>query len=119
MSADPRPEAGASGRRPLFSRWPVLFLAGPVIWYLHFWVVYLAAEAVCTAGGTGMEVGGVPLLSVFVIVVTALAVAVIWWLALRASRRLGEFTRIGAALGVLFAFGTVFVALPAVFLSPC
>lgn len=119
MSVDPPPEPRAHGRSSLSSRWVVLFLAGPVIWYLHFWVVYLAAEAACAAGGTGLELGGMPLLSVFVVVATVLAVASIWWFARRAGRRGGEFTQVGALLGVLFVFATVFVGLNALFLSPC
>ncbi|MEX2423751.1 MAG: hypothetical protein WD990_07215, partial [Acidimicrobiia bacterium] len=82
MTVDPPPEDRAGFRRVLPSKWVVLFLAGPVIWYLHFWIVYLAAEAACAAGGPGREVVGVPLLSAFVVVATALAVAMICWLAL-------------------------------------
>ena len=119
MSVDPPPEAASRGRSPLFSRWIVLFLAGPVIWYLHFWAVYLAAEAACAAGGTGIELGGWPLLSVFVIVATVLAVAAIWFLALRARRWGGQFARVGALLGVLFAVATLFVGAPTLFLPPC
>ena len=29
----------------------VVFLGGPVIWFSHFMVVYLVAEAGCTGGG--------------------------------------------------------------------
>lgn len=33
----------------------VAFLAGPVLWFTHFMVVYLVAEAGCTGGGPGLE----------------------------------------------------------------
>jgi hypothetical protein len=34
----------------------VAFLAGPVLWFTHFMIVYLVAEAGCTGGGPGLEV---------------------------------------------------------------
>jgi hypothetical protein len=33
----------------------VAFLAGPVVWFAHFMIVYLVAEAGCTGGGPGLE----------------------------------------------------------------
>lgn len=121
LSSPDRPRARS--RRP--PTWVVLFLAGPVIWYLHFWVVYLAAEAVCSGAGSAQEVAGAGWLSAFVIVTTAGAVALIAGLAVAARRvdsRSGhrsELARSGAALGFVFAVATLFVGLPAIVLPPC
>lgn len=53
----------------------VVFLAGPVIWFAHFMVVYLVAEAGCTGGGTGLRLLGPPVPAVVTGVATVVAVA--------------------------------------------
>ena len=39
--------------RPSTLPWWLLFLAAPLIWYAHFWAVYLVAEAACREQATG------------------------------------------------------------------
>lgn len=105
--------------------WLVLFLAGPVIWYLHFWAVYLVSEAVCTLGAPGWTFLGLPALSVMVVVATIVAVALIAYPSMRAwrvDRHAGhrqELAWVGGSLGMLFALGVVFVGLPALAFPPC
>lgn len=107
--------------------WVALFLAGPVIWYLHFWGVYLLAEAGCFAARTAESQ---PAWLVVVILVTTVAAAgaIVWttWLAWRRWRDRDETSRdrpalyfIGFLLGPLFAVATLFVGLPAAVLPPC
>ena len=116
-------------RRGFWSSWPVLLLAGPMIWILHFWIVYLWAETACAAalpsdGGTSVA----PLTAG----VTVVAVAAIVAFGVRAagqSRRSHESSDtsdprrvlylVGARLAALSVLATVFVALPAVVLQPC
>jgi uncharacterized membrane protein YdbT with pleckstrin-like domain len=120
------------GRRPpVRARWPlppawvIVLLAGPVIWYLYFWAVYLAAEAMCAGQSNDSVVLGVPLVSALVVLATVVAVVPIGWFALRARRvdpnrgHREQLARTGAMLGFVFVFATLFVGLPAVFLPPC
>ena len=118
-----------------------LFLAGPVVWYLYFWWVYLVAEANCNLA-PGLDVMGMPVATLVTIVSTLLAGSVIVAgivLAGRArarSRRVSDpepdtqvsadrleqrgFLRFGAiALGLLFLAATVMTGLPALVLIPC
>ena len=53
----------------------VVFLGGPVIWFVHFMVVYLVAEAGCTGGGPGLRVFDPPVPAAVTLVATALAAA--------------------------------------------
>lgn len=117
---------GASlGRR---FEWAGLFLAGPVIWYLHFWFVYLVAEAGCVLDNDAAS-SPVPWLTAVVLVATAAAATLIGLLSLRAWLRWrssegddsfrSQFTFIGFLLGLLFAVATLFVGVPAAFLPPC
>jgi len=104
----------------VWSWWPVLFLAGPVVWYLYFWVVYLAAEAGCAFGFRGV--------SVFTVVLTIFSAITVGAFALLARRRSsrrqdGDYRQVlvqaGFLLGVMFLIGTVFVGVPALVLQPC
>ena len=111
-------------RRP---SWGWLFLAGPVIWFGHFWVVYLAAEWGCEVAGDFLLLGrsGV---AVITVALTAAGLGVIVWYTMRAWGASGgggdddqpaEFSRAGLILGVIFAVGVVFVGGPALVLTPC
>lgn len=105
--------------RPSTLPWWLLFLAAPIIWYGHFWVVYLVAEAACRLGD-----GSRAWLSVFVVTVTVAAVALILWMSFGSVGRGGEGHRaelawVGAMLGFIFAVATLAVGLPAVTFAPC
>jgi hypothetical protein len=105
--------------RPSTLPWWLLFLAAPIIWYGHFWVVYLVAEAACRAGD-----GTRTWLSMFVVAVTVAAVALILWVSIGSVRRGGEGHRaelawVGGMLGFIFAVATLAVGLPAVTFPPC
>ena len=53
----------------------VVFLGGPVIWFSHFMVVYLVAEAGCTGGGPGLRAFNPPVPSAATLAATAVAAA--------------------------------------------
>lgn len=118
-----------------------LFLAGPVIWYLYFWWVYLVAEASCNLSPE-LQVLEMPVSTLVTIVSTLLAGSVIVTgivFAVRARARLGPgsvsepegqvaadrreergFLRFGGiALGLLFLVATLITGLPALVLAPC
>lgn len=104
--------------------WAALFLAGPVIWYAHFWLVYLVAEAGCFAAGGSQP----PWLVAAILAATLAALAFIaWttWLAWRRWRSREEARDrsalyfIGFLLGPMFAAATLFVGLPVAYLPPC
>ena len=123
--------------RDLESRptWLVL-LGGPVIWAVHFIVVYLVAEAGCTGSGPGLEAFDPPVPATTTLVATVLAVVGCLGVGLwgwRRSRGLPEGVaadepaarerhRVLSLAGVLLAglslLAVLFVAAPAVWL-PC
>lgn len=114
----------------------VVLLAGPVVWAVHFVVVYLVAEAGCTGSGPGLEAFGPPVPSVVTFVATVVAVLAClgvggWAWRLRgrgpgglaadesaAVERNRALMTIGLLLALLSAVAVIFVAAPAVWL-PC
>ncbi|MDY7101418.1 MAG: hypothetical protein S0880_09550 [Actinomycetota bacterium] len=78
-----------SGDRRARWIWPVL-LGGPVIWFVHFMVVYLVAEAGCTGSGDGLSAFGPPVPRIVSVVATAVAVLACLALAVVAHRRRRE-----------------------------
>jgi hypothetical protein len=61
-----------SGDRRARSTW-VVFLAGPVTWFIHFMVVYLAVEAGCTGEGPGLRLFNPPVSDTVTLAATAVA----------------------------------------------
>ena len=118
-----------SGQRPhphlRPERWIVLFLAGPVIWYLFFWVVYLMAEAACVSTLAFTETSGLPTVSLLTIALTLVAAIPVVWFMVRAFRQSDgdsphhALVKAGGILGISFFVATVFVGLPALFFPPC
>ena len=107
-----------SENRSPFPRWAWLFLAGPVIWYFYFWIVYLAAEAGCVAN-TGALVSWI---TVGMSGATIVAIAYYAWQANRGSGDAGgnrALVRAGYLMGGLFVVATLFVGVPALVLQPC
>lgn len=51
----------------------LVFLAGPIIWSVHFMVVYLVAEAGCTGDGPGLALFDPPVPTVVTLAATAVA----------------------------------------------
>ncbi len=51
----------------------VVFLAGPVLWFAHFMLVYLVVEAGCTGDGPGLDAFDPPVSHVVTLVATAAA----------------------------------------------
>lgn len=126
LVSDPGVDVNDERTSPSWATWSVLFLAGPVIWYLYFWLVYLVAEAGCTAGG--VQVLGLPAVSVLTVAATILAVAAIAMLTLIGRRRLSPgqddgtqqpLLLAGYLMGMLFIVATLFVGVPATLMSPC
>lgn len=118
-----------SGQRPHpqlpTDRWIVLFLAGPVIWYLFFWVAYLMAEAACVSTLAFTETAGFPTVSFITIALTVVtAVPVVWFMIRAFGQADGDsphqgLVKAGGILGISFFVATVFVGLPALFFRPC
>lgn len=108
--------------QPFRPRWAWLFLAGPIIWYLYFWVVYLAAEAGCNANSGAV----VTWVTVGLTGGTIFAIAFYTW---RAKRIRGLWDRdnddanalvkAGFLMGAFFVLATLFVGIPALILQPC
>ncbi len=65
----------------------VVLLGGPVIWFSHFMLVYLIAEAGCTGGGPGLRAFNPPVPSAATLAATAVAAAGCLAFALWAHRR--------------------------------
>jgi uncharacterized membrane protein YbhN (UPF0104 family) len=120
-----------------------LFVAGPVVWFAHFIVVYIVAEAGCTGEGTGLRLFDPPVPTVVTLVATAVATlacaAVARWEHQRwqAGRRPmaaehhdevpesddpqigGALAFTGFLLAVVSLLSVLFVGLPAAVLPPC
>lgn len=120
-----------------------VFLAGPVIWFAHFMLVYVVVEAGCTGSGPGLAVFQPPVATVVTLAATAVAAVACLWCARWAYRRWrgqsqepdAEATSdaaghldddkgralafIGYLLSLLSFISVLFVGLPALFLSAC
>lgn len=111
--------------------WPLIFLAGPVIWYVYFWVVYLLAEAGCSPGFAELAILGPKFVTVMTLTATSLALTLIVYLTAKAYGQMGRpllsssdneanwFHLLAAMLGVWFLVATMFVGLPALYLDVC
>ena len=114
----------------------ILFLAGPVLWFTHFMLVYSLAEVLCKPLADVNGAGSLPLISVltigstiiFALATTAGAVlAYRRWRAWQASRPSEERLSVqgevlvsaGFLLGVLFTIAVIFTGVPALALQPC
>lgn len=116
MTERPRERLG------LVPRWAWLFLAGPILWYVYFWVVYLVAEAGCATGSNAV----VTWATIGLTGVTTVAVAHQAWRARRARgtsdssvAHEASMTGVGFRMGAFFVLATVFVGVPALVLTPC
>jgi hypothetical protein len=65
----------------------VALLAGPIIWFAHFMIVYLAVEAGCTGDGPGLTVFDPPVPTVLTLGATVVAAVACVGSALWALRR--------------------------------
>lgn len=102
----------------------VALLGGPVVWFAHFMVVYLVAEAVCTPSMVGAEQpwSDAALIG-FVVAATVVAVCLCGAVGLHAWKRVDADERTLRAAGVALAIGSaatvIAVGIPAVLLGPC
>jgi hypothetical protein len=121
------------------SRWALaMFVSGPVIWSVHFMLVYLVTEAGCSGDGPGLRLFDPPVPTVVTLTSTAVAVAACLASAAWGYRRwqasqheaageagdLGEPDRgslafTGFLLSLLGAVLVLFVGLPAIALPAC
>jgi hypothetical protein len=116
----------------------VLFLSGPVIWSVHFLLVYLVVEAGCTGSGEGLSLFAPPVPTVVTIVATVVAAIGCLAAAGMSHRRwrrdrqesgsrtdlapaegVGTLAFVGFLLAVLGFVTVLFVGLPALFLPAC
>lgn len=122
----------------------VVFLAGPVIWFTHFMVVYLAVEAGCTGTGPGLSVFDPPVAEDLTVVATVVAAVACLAAAAWAARRWraaqhrpaaddaselagqvetwdrgGTLALAGLLLSLLSFTSVLFVGVPALWLSTC
>lgn len=129
------------------ANWAV-FVAGPIVWFGHFMLVYLVAEAGCTGRGPGLEAFDPPVPVVTTLVATVVAVALCaaatwwgwrWWRAGRSTTsdtsartdgpdaeraldddaRSGSLAFVGALLSAFSLIAVLFTAAPALVLGPC
>jgi hypothetical protein len=129
-------------RRARFSL--AMFVAGPVIWSVHFMVVYLVTEAGCSGDGPGLRLFDPPVPKAVTLAATAaaaaaaLACAMWWYRRWRASEREpdageaadhaggltdrdrgGTLAFAGFLLSLLSVVTIMFVGLPALVLPSC
>ena len=103
----------------------VLTLAGPVVWIVHFGLVYLTAEATCEALRTDdMRFAGEVTLEWIVVIATAVAVLTCAAAGVAAWRRRDDPAReammtIGTLLSVGAAASVLAVGLPVLVVGPC
>lgn len=106
----------------------MLLLGGPVIWFVHFMAVYLAAEIGCKLVRFDIALLGVPGVSVVTIGATVLAEVALVVATARALQRwrrgrgAGEEAKVafaGILLGAFSVIAVVFTAVPALVLQPC
>ncbi len=107
-------------------------VAPAIVWIVHFFAVYLIAEARCSLELMELEMLGAPGASVVTVALTLLAIGVIVGFGVGSWRRWslrGEGSDVveqGRVLGLLgmisgavFALATLAVGLPVLFLPPC
>jgi hypothetical protein len=116
-----------------------LLVAGPVIWSVHFMLVYIVVEAGCTGDGPGLRLLDPPVPTVVTLVTTAIAALAClacagWgyrrWRAgqqapaaeasgLEPIDRRGSLAFAGFLLSLLGVVEVLLVGLPALFLPAC
>lgn len=103
----------------------LLLLAGPILWMSHFWVVYLLAEASCTAerrpdmtffGEDGLTTA---IVASTIVAVVLCAVAAVVNHRHRSDENVQGLGRIGVWLSIGSAVSVVAVGLPIAVLAPC
>ncbi|MDQ4029050.1 MAG: hypothetical protein M3214_13540 [Actinomycetota bacterium] len=128
--------------RPARVYW-VVVLAGPVIWFVHFMIVYLLAEAGCTGDGPGLDVFDPPVPTILTLAATAVAMLACvafgvwgyrWWSLRRGASAAAADDRpedasavqnrasagfAGLLLSSLSFFSILLVGVPAIVLRPC
>jgi heme/copper-type cytochrome/quinol oxidase subunit 3 len=123
VAVDPRTRSGLT-----------VFVAGPIIGVVHFFVVYLVAEAGCTGDGPGLDAFDPPVPVVLTLVATVLAAAGCTGTAVWAYRRWrsdsggtaadelverGPLAFMGFLLSVLGLATVLLVGAPALVLEAC
>jgi hypothetical protein len=121
-----------------------MFVSGPVIWSVHFMLVYLVTEAGCSGDGPGLSLFDPPVPKAVTLATTAaaaaaaLACAMWWYRRWRASEhepaadeagdlaggltdrdRGGTLASAGFLLSLLSVVTILFVGLPALVLASC
>lgn len=114
-----------------------VLLAGPVIWSVHFMLVYAAVEAGCTGDGPGLRLFDPPVATVVTLLATLVAalacLAAAWWEYRRwrpsdVGERSGEhedsdpggaMAFAGFLLSLLSFVSVLMVGLPALYLPAC
>ena len=97
----------------------IVFLAGPVTWFVHFMVVYLLAEAGCTGDGPGLRLFDPPVPAVATLAATAVAAVAClgfaWWgyRCLDDHSHGDSLTFAGCLLSLLGFLAVLFVGVPA------
>jgi hypothetical protein len=127
------------------ARWPLfMFVSGPIIWSVHFMLVYLVTEAGCSGDGPGLRLFDPPVPKAFTLAATAAAAAAAlgcatwWYRRWQASEhepvadaaadpvgdrtdhdRAGTLAFTGFLLSLLSVLTILFVGLPALVLASC
>ena len=120
------------------ARWPLfMFVSGPIIWSVHFMLVYLVTEGGCSGDGPGLRLFDPPVPKAVTLAATAaaaaaaLACATWWYRRWRAGGaepvageatdrdRGGTLAFTGFLLSLLSVVTILFVGLPALVLPSC
>jgi hypothetical protein len=123
------------------ARWALfMFVSGPVIWSVHFMLVYLVTEAGCSGDGPGLRLFNPPVPKAVTLAATAAAAAAAlgcatWWYRrwqasehepvadkaadLADGDRGGTLAFAGFLLSLLSVVTVLFVGLPALVLPSC
>lgn len=116
----------------------LVFLAGPLLWFAHFMLVYLVAEAGCTGEGTGLTAFDPPVPAVTTVVATVLFAAgclaatvwgLRWWRrghtptrardSAAESSAFASLAFVGALLSALSFLAVLFVGVAGVVFTGC
>lgn len=112
------------------------FLAGPVIWIVHFMFVYIVAESGCTGDGHGLDLFDPPVTAIVTLVATVVACLAclanarvtfrMWRRATRGQEAKqesrgddGSLSFVGLALSGLFFLATFAVGISAAVFTRC
>jgi hypothetical protein len=95
------------------------FLLPPLLWAVHFLLVYVFVSLACLWGWHRLTLMGLPLVHLVVTAITILVTGAIALSTLGVARGPGFHARAGLAIGLLFTGATLVVGLPPLLAPVC